>query len=184
MHQRSIRILLRHAATSGGRLPLLEACNFPDDPRKEASVTLPEWWFEIITTFGGLYEPAEAEYRAQKDVGGKDNRALGFAKRRRFFCRGPVVLIGLHGEGHEGARIGDDRVVSFRLHTVIVNTGREISRACPADSGQAKQGLPGALALLTTGGPQALAQELPDHFRFAFVFTPSPQLNVPCLFFC
>jgi hypothetical protein len=62
----AVTILLRHAATSGGQLPLLEACNFPDDPRKEASVTLPEWWFEIITTFGGLYEPSEAEYRTQK----------------------------------------------------------------------------------------------------------------------
>ncbi len=62
----AVTILLRHAATSGGRLPLLEACNFPDDPRKEASVTLPEWWFEIITTFRDLYELSEAEYRTQK----------------------------------------------------------------------------------------------------------------------
>jgi hypothetical protein len=62
----AIKILLRHASTFNGRLPLLEACNFPDDPREEATVTLPEWWFEIITTFGDLYEPCEAEYRMQK----------------------------------------------------------------------------------------------------------------------
>ena len=54
------------AARSGGRLPLLEACDVPDDPGEEATVTLPEWWFEIITTFADRYEPAEAEYRAQK----------------------------------------------------------------------------------------------------------------------
>ncbi len=62
----AVRILLRHAARSGGRLPLLAACNFPEDPGQDATVTLPEWWFEIITAFGDLYEPAEAEYRAQK----------------------------------------------------------------------------------------------------------------------
>ena len=62
----AIKILLRHASTSDGRLPLLEACNFPDGPREEATVTLPEWWFEIITTFGDLYDPSEAEYRTQK----------------------------------------------------------------------------------------------------------------------
>ena len=62
----AVRILLRHAATSGGRLPLLEACNLPEDPGKEATVTLPEWWCEIITTLRDLYEPSEAEYRAQK----------------------------------------------------------------------------------------------------------------------
>ncbi len=62
----AVRILLRHAATSGGRLALLEACDLPEDPGQEASVTLPEWWCEIIATFGGLYEPAEAEYRARK----------------------------------------------------------------------------------------------------------------------
>jgi hypothetical protein len=28
----AIKILLKHASTSGGRLPLLEACYFPDDP--------------------------------------------------------------------------------------------------------------------------------------------------------
>ena len=29
----AIKILLKHASTSGGRLPLLEACHFPDNPR-------------------------------------------------------------------------------------------------------------------------------------------------------
>ena len=62
----AVRILLRHAATSGGRLALLAACNLPEDPGQEASVTLPEWWCEIIAAFGDLYEPAEAEYRARK----------------------------------------------------------------------------------------------------------------------
>ena len=47
-------------------LPLLEACNFPADPEGAATVTLPQWWFEVITTFRDLYEPSEAEYRAQK----------------------------------------------------------------------------------------------------------------------
>ena len=62
----AVRILLRHAARSGGHRPLLAACNFPEDPGQEATVTLPEWWCEIIATFRDLYEPAEAEYRAQK----------------------------------------------------------------------------------------------------------------------
>ena len=62
----AVRILLRHAATSGGRLALLEACNLTEDPEKGATVTLPGWWFEIITAFRELYEPAEAEYRTQK----------------------------------------------------------------------------------------------------------------------
>ena len=73
----AVRILLRHAATSGGRLPILEACNFPDDPRKKATVTLPEWWCEIITTFGDLYEPLEAEYRTQKVFNELIGKALG-----------------------------------------------------------------------------------------------------------
>ena len=63
---RAITILLKHAARSGGQLPLLEHCNIPDDPSATATVTLPAWWFEIITAFRDLYEPAEAEYRAQK----------------------------------------------------------------------------------------------------------------------
>ena len=62
----AIKILLKHASTSNGRLPLLEAYNFPNDPKDEATVTLPKWWFEIITTFGDLYDPSEAEYRTQK----------------------------------------------------------------------------------------------------------------------
>jgi hypothetical protein len=62
----ALKILLKHAATSGDRLPLLEACTFSDDSGAEATVTLPTWWFEIVTAFGDLYEPAEAEYRTQK----------------------------------------------------------------------------------------------------------------------
>ena len=62
----AITILRKHAAQSGGRLPLLERCNVPDDPSETATVTLPAWWFEIITAFRDRYEPAEAKYRAQK----------------------------------------------------------------------------------------------------------------------
>jgi hypothetical protein len=62
----AITILRKHAAQSGGRLPLLERCDIPDDPSETATVTLPAWWFEIITAFRDLYEPAEAKYRAQK----------------------------------------------------------------------------------------------------------------------
>src|SRR3712207_6720449 len=62
----AVAILRKHAAKSGGQLPLLASCKLPDDPGKEASVTLPEWWCEIITTFRDLYEPSEAEYRVQK----------------------------------------------------------------------------------------------------------------------
>ncbi len=61
-----IKILLKHALRSGGELPLLEAYDLPDSPSEAATVTLPEWWFEIITSFRDLYEPAEAEYRTQK----------------------------------------------------------------------------------------------------------------------
>jgi len=62
----AVKILLRHAAASGGRLSLLEACSLPDNPAEAATVVLPAWWLEIITTFRDLYEPAEAEYRVQK----------------------------------------------------------------------------------------------------------------------
>ena len=62
----SLKILLKHALTSGGELPLLEACDVLDDPSEAATVTLPDWLVEIITSFRGLYEPAEAEYRTQK----------------------------------------------------------------------------------------------------------------------
>ena len=62
----AVEILLRHAAASGGRLSLLEACGLPDDPAEAATVTLPAWWLEIVTTFRDLHEPAEAEYRVQK----------------------------------------------------------------------------------------------------------------------
>ena len=62
----ALTIMRKHAAASGGRLPLLEACNFPADPGGAATVTLPQWWFEVITTFHDLYGPPEAEYRVQK----------------------------------------------------------------------------------------------------------------------
>ena len=62
----ALKILLKHAARSGGQLPLLESYTIPEDPNAAASVTLPQWWFEIITTFKDLYAPSEAEYRAQK----------------------------------------------------------------------------------------------------------------------
>ena len=62
----AVEILLRHAARSGGRLSLLEACGLPDDPAEAATVTLPAWWLEITSTFRDLHEPAEAEYRVQK----------------------------------------------------------------------------------------------------------------------
>ena len=62
----AVEILLRHAAASGGRLSLLEACSLPDNLEEEATVTLPAWWHEITSTFRELYEPAEAEYRVQK----------------------------------------------------------------------------------------------------------------------
>ena len=38
----AVMIMLKHAAQSGGRLPLLEAYTFSNDPREEATVTLPE----------------------------------------------------------------------------------------------------------------------------------------------
>ena len=80
----AVRILLRHAAASGGQLPLVEACNFPDDPGHEATVTLPEWWFEIITTFGDLYEPLEAEYRTQKVLNELIGKQMGRGELVRY----------------------------------------------------------------------------------------------------
>ncbi len=62
----AVEILLRHAAKSGGRLPHIEAYHLPEDPREEATVTLPAWWVEIITAFRDRYAPAEAKYRTQK----------------------------------------------------------------------------------------------------------------------
>ena len=62
----AVEIMLKHAATSGGQLPLLEACDLPEDPKRTATATLPRWWMEIITTFRALYDPAEAEYRTHK----------------------------------------------------------------------------------------------------------------------
>ena len=73
----AVKILLKHAARSGGRLPLLEACDLPDDPREEATVTLPGWWVEIITAFRELYEPSEAEYRTQKVLNELIGKKLG-----------------------------------------------------------------------------------------------------------
>ena len=60
------KIMLKHAAASGGQLSLVDSYHIPEDPSEEATITLPQWWFEIITTFKGLYEPPEAEYRTQK----------------------------------------------------------------------------------------------------------------------
>ena len=80
----AVRILRRHAATSGGRLPLLEACNLPDDPGQEATVTLPEWWFEIITAFRDLYEPLEAEYRTQKVLNELVGKQMGREELVRY----------------------------------------------------------------------------------------------------
>jgi hypothetical protein len=73
----AMRIMLKHASASGGRLPLFEACEFSDSPGEEATATLPEWWFEIITTFRDLYEPAEAEYRIQKVLNELIGKQLG-----------------------------------------------------------------------------------------------------------
>jgi len=73
----AVRIMLKHAANSSGRLSLLEACDLSDDPRTEATITLPEWWFEIITTFADLYAPAEAEYRTQKVLNNLIGKAMG-----------------------------------------------------------------------------------------------------------
>ncbi len=73
----AVRILLRHAARSGGRLPLLEACHLPEDPREEATVTLPAWWVEINATFRELYEPSEAEYRTHKVLNELVGKTMG-----------------------------------------------------------------------------------------------------------
>jgi hypothetical protein len=62
----AVKIMLKHAAASNGQLSLLENCHIPEDPSKEATITLPQWWFEIIITLKDLYEPPEAEYRTQK----------------------------------------------------------------------------------------------------------------------
>ena len=80
----AIKILLKHASNSGGRLPLIEACYFPDNRGVDPIVTLPEWWSEIITTFGDLYEPSEAEYRTQKVLNELISKRLG---REEFATR-------------------------------------------------------------------------------------------------
>jgi hypothetical protein len=73
----AVKIMLKHAAKSGGQLSLLESCRIPEDPGEKASITLPQWWFEIITTFKGLYEPSEAEYRTQKVLNELLGKQLG-----------------------------------------------------------------------------------------------------------
>ncbi len=73
----AVEIMLKHAATSGGQLPLLEACDLPEDPKETATVTLPRWWAEIISTFRELYDPAEAEYRMQKVLNELIGKAMG-----------------------------------------------------------------------------------------------------------
>ena len=80
----AVEILLKHAIRSGGQLPLLEACNIPEDPREEATVTLPQWWFEIITTFRDLYPPSEAEYRAQKVLNELIGKQMGREDSTRY----------------------------------------------------------------------------------------------------
>jgi hypothetical protein len=73
----AVKILLKHASASGGQLPLLEACHFPDSSEEEVTVTLPKWWFEIITVFRDLYEPSEAEYRIQKVLNELAGKRIG-----------------------------------------------------------------------------------------------------------
>lgn len=62
----AVKIMLKYASASGGQLPLLEGYDFPDNPGEEVTITLPQWWLDIISAFGDLYEPPEAEYRIQK----------------------------------------------------------------------------------------------------------------------
>ena len=77
------KILSKHAVTSGGQLSLLEDCNIPENPSAEVTITLPQWWFEIITTFRDLYAPSEAEYRTQKVL----NQLIGRQMRREESAR-------------------------------------------------------------------------------------------------
>jgi hypothetical protein len=62
----------------------LEACTIPEDPNAAASVTLPQWWYEIITTFRDLYEPSEAEYRSQKVLNELIGKQLGREEHPRY----------------------------------------------------------------------------------------------------
>src|SRR3954470_21193788 len=62
----AVKIMLKHAAASCGQLSLLDSCHIPEAPSEEVTAPLPQWWFEIISTFKGLYELLEAEYRIQK----------------------------------------------------------------------------------------------------------------------
>ena len=52
--------------------------------RRPWTVTLPEWWFEIITAFGDLYEPLEAEYRAQKVLNELIGKQMGREELLRY----------------------------------------------------------------------------------------------------
>jgi hypothetical protein len=54
----------------------LKACDLPVDPREAATVTLPRWWMELITTFRALHDPAEAEYRTHKVLNELIGRAM------------------------------------------------------------------------------------------------------------
>ena len=80
----AVKILLKHAAGSGGQLPLLEAYNIPEDPSAAGTVTLPQWWCEIVTTFRDLYEPSEAEYRTQKVLNELIGKQMGRGKLARY----------------------------------------------------------------------------------------------------
>ena len=80
----AVKIMLKYAARSGGQLSLLEACDFPEDPSAAVTVTLPQWWCEIITTFGDLYEPLEAEYRTQKVLNELIGKQMGRGELARY----------------------------------------------------------------------------------------------------
>jgi hypothetical protein len=80
----AVKIMLKHAAGSGGQLRLLEACTIPADPGAAVTVTLPQWWFEIITTFRDLYEPFEAEYRSQKVLNELVGKQIGREELARY----------------------------------------------------------------------------------------------------
>src|SRR4051812_14899158 len=59
-------VLQFHSGTAPPFSCAVDSCHIPEAPSEEATITLPQWWFEIITTFKGLYELPEAEYRIQK----------------------------------------------------------------------------------------------------------------------
>jgi hypothetical protein len=80
----ALTILLKHAARSGGQLSLLDACHIPEDPGEEATVTLPQWWIDIITAFRDLYAPSEAEYRTQKVLNQLIGKRIGREESTRY----------------------------------------------------------------------------------------------------